>query len=416
MGPGSSPSSGTPYRAKELERVEGTAMPVGYLVGVIVVALPALFALAPQRSVPNLSFRLGLLLNEVPILGFHWLVIDTALAFAQGDIHTAGGWATVGLAAVTTAGLAVIAWRGLRARPALEQAMAEALGPGWRTAIDPELAARLRRRLPLARILLLPLSRRRRDVERVANIPYGDAGRRNLLDLYRHRARPSGGPVLIHLHGGGYTQGRKNRQSLPLLYRLASQGRVCVSAAYRLRPAAQHPEHLIDLKKVIAWVRTHGQEYGADPALLFVSGSSAGGHLAALAALTPNDPTFQPGFEDADTSVTAAIGLNGWYGGYDGQEDASSPLTHVRLDAPPFFIVHGDHDTVAPVEVARYFADTLASVSTNPVVYAELPGAQHAFDLFGLLRFELVVDAIEAFTAWVRSSAARPDHKLRLEY
>jgi hypothetical protein len=190
-------------------------MPVGYLVGVIVVAVPTLFALVPLRSVPNLSFRLGLLLNEVPIIGFYWLLFDTALAFAQGDINTAGGWATVGLAALTTAGLAVIARRGLQARPALERAMEEALGAGWRTAIDPELAARLRRRLPLARILLLPLWRRRRDIERVANIPYGDAGRRNLLDLYRHRARPSGGPVLIHLHGGGYYRGRKNSQSLP---------------------------------------------------------------------------------------------------------------------------------------------------------------------------------------------------------
>jgi acetyl esterase/lipase len=391
-------------------------MPIGYLVGVLVVALPTLFALVPQRSVPNLSFRLGLLINEVPIVGFYWLVIDTALAFVQGDINTAGGWAAVGLAAVTAAGLAVLAWRGLQARPALEQAMAEALGAGWRTAIDPGLAARLRRRLPLGRILLLPLSRRRRDVERVANIPYGDAGRHNLLDLYRHRAHPSGAPVLIHLHGGGYTQGRKNSQSLPLLYRLASQGWVCVSANYRLRPTAQHPDHLIDLKKVIAWVRAHGPEHGADPGMLFVAGSSAGAHMASLAALTQNDPSFQPGFEDADTSITAAIGLNGWYGGYYGQQDASSPLAHVRPDAPPFFIAHGDHDTMAPVEVARLFADTLGSVSTNPVVYAELPGAQHAFDLFGSLRFELVVDAIEAFTAWVRSCAGRPDHDLRLEH
>jgi hypothetical protein len=189
--------------------------PFGYLVGVGLVALPTLFALVPQRSLPNLSFRLGLLLDEVPIAGFYWLLVWTALAFAQGDINTAGGWATVGLAALTTAGLAVIARRGLQARPALERAMEEALGAGWRTAIDPELAARLRRRLPLARILLLPLWRRRRDIERVANIPYGDAGRRNLLDLYRHRARPSGGPVLIHLHGGGYYRGRKNSQSLP---------------------------------------------------------------------------------------------------------------------------------------------------------------------------------------------------------
>ena len=393
-------------------------MPVGYLVTVALVALGTLFALVPLRSVGNLSFRMGLLLNEVPIVGFYWLLIDTSLAFAEGDITTAGGWATVGLAALTTAGLAVVAWRGLQARPALEQAMAQALGADWRTAIDPELAARLRRRLPLARILLLPLSRRRRGVERVANIRYGDAGRRNLLDLYRHRARPSGGPVLIHLHGGGYTRGRKNSQSLPLLYRLASQGWVCVSANYRLRPAAKHPDHLIDLKRVIAWVRAHGHEYGADPTLLFVAGSSAGGHMASLAALTPNDPAFQPGFEDADTSVTAVIGLNGYYGSYYGEGDggASSPLAHVRPDAPPFFIAHGDHDTMAPVELARHFADTLRSVSTNPVVYAELPGAQHAFDLFHSLRFEMVVDAIEAFAAWVRSGQVRSDRDLRLEY
>jgi acetyl esterase/lipase len=389
--------------------------PFGYLVGVGLVAVPTLFALVPLRSVPNLSFRLGLLLDEVPIIGFYWLLVWTALAFAQGDINTAGGWATVGLAALTTAGLAAITRRQLQARPALERAMAEALGAGWRTAIDPDLAARLRRRLPLARLLLLPLWRRRRDVERVANIAYGDAGRRNLLDLYRHRAHPSGGPVLIHLHGGGYTRGSKNSQSLPLLYRLASQGWVCVSANYRLRPAARHPDHLIDLKKVIAWVRAHGPEYGADPGLLFVSGSSAGAHMASLAALTPNDPAFQPGFEDADTSVTAAIGLTGWYGGGDGQPDASSPLAHVRPDGPPFFIAHGDHDTVVPVEVARDFAGTLGGVSADPVVYAELPGAQHAFDLFGSLRFERVVDAVEAFTAWVRSREIRSGHDLRLE-
>jgi acetyl esterase/lipase len=172
---------------------------------------------------------------------------------------------------------------------------------------------------------------------------------------------------------------------------------------------------LIDLKKVIAWVRAHGHEHGADPALLFVSGSSAGGHMAALAALTPNDPAFQPGFEDADTSVIAAIGLNGYYGNYYGQGSGSSPLAYVRPDAPPFFLAHGDHDTVVPVDNARHFADKLRGVSTNPVVYAELPGAQHAFDLFPSLRFEMVVDAIEAFAAWVRSREVRSGHDPRLD-
>ena len=139
-------------------------MPVGYLVGVIVVAIPTLFALVPLRSVPNLSFRLGLLLNEVPIIGFYWLLFDTALAFAQGDINTAGGWATVGLAAVITAGLAAITRRQLQARPVLERAMAEALGPAGAAPSTLRLAARAP---PASARILPPLSRRRHDVERV---------------------------------------------------------------------------------------------------------------------------------------------------------------------------------------------------------------------------------------------------------
>jgi dipeptidyl aminopeptidase/acylaminoacyl peptidase len=66
-------------------------------------------------------------------------------------------------------------------------------------------------------------------------------------------------------------------------------------------------------------------------------------------------------------------------------------------------VVHGDIDTLLPVETARLFVDRLQSASSNPVVYAELPGAQHGFDRFHSLRFERVVDAIEAFAAWVRS-------------
>jgi dipeptidyl aminopeptidase/acylaminoacyl peptidase len=66
-------------------------------------------------------------------------------------------------------------------------------------------------------------------------------------------------------------------------------------------------------------------------------------------------------------------------------------------------VAHGDQDTVVLVEDARRFVQRLGSISSNPVVYAELPGAQHAFDLFHSLRFEAVVDGIEAFAAWVRS-------------
>jgi acetyl esterase/lipase len=129
-------------------------------------------------------------------------------------------------------------------------------------------------------------------------------------------------------------------------------------------------------------VREHGHEYGADPTVVFVAGSSAGGHLAALAALTPNDPAFQPGFEGADTSVTAAICLYGYYGRLDANQVVpSSPQAYVRTDAPPFFVAHGEKDTVVLVEDARRFVARLRSTSSNPVVYAELAGAQHTFDL-----------------------------------
>ncbi len=381
-------------------------MPVGYLVTVAFVGVATLFALAPARRprlLASVSFRLGLVVNELPFLAFYWLLFWTVWTLGQSGLGSPGGVATAGLAALTTAGLVVVVRRGLRARPVVEHALAEGLGADWRGAIDTDLRIRLRRRPPIARILLAPFLRRRRDVQRVVNIGYGDAGERNLLDVYRHRSHPSGCPVLVHLHGGGYYRGRKDTQSLPLIYRLASQGWVCISANYRLRPAADHPDHLVDVKRVVAWVREHGPEHGADPAVLFVAGSSAGAHMAALAALTPDDPDLQPGFEGVDTSVTGVVCLNGYYGPYYGQGAASSPLTHVRPDAPPFLMVHGDRDSVVPVESARRFADALRSASTNAVVYAELPGAQHAFDLFHSLRFEAVVDGIESFTAFVRS-------------
>ncbi|GII28141.1 alpha/beta hydrolase [Planotetraspora mira] len=371
--------------------------PIGYLTTVTLTAVCVVLGLRPVGrpwSLAYLSFRIGIVINELPFVVLYWLLASTALALGQGSIDILGGWP----AAVVLALLAVVVRRGLRTGPVIDHALAEGLGSGWRAA-----DVNRRRRLPLLRILFLPVAIRPRDVERRADISYGDAGRRNLLDVYRHRSHPSGGPLLIHLHGGGFNSGRKNSQSLPLIHRLARRGWVCISANYRLRPAAQFPDHLVDLKKVIAWAREHAHEYGADPSMIFVSGSSAGGHLASIAALTPNDPDFQPGFEHADTSVTAVVSLNGWYGNYYGQGPESSPMAYIRQDAPPFFIAHGDRDSIAPVDAARLFAGKLRGTSSAPVVYAELPGAQHAFDLFHSLRFEKVVDGVEAFAAWVLS-------------
>ncbi len=346
-------------------------MPVGYLVTTGLMAILVGFAIAPRRrrrpSRSNVSFWLGFLVNELPFIAFYWLVASTALAIGQGDIDTPVGWSAFGLAIVASAGLVVIVRRALQTRPILDEALDQGLGSAWQVRLDPATARRVRQRLPLAQILFAPFVFRRRDVERVANVSYGDAGRRNLLDVYRHRSHPSGGPVLVHLHGGAFRGGKKNRQARPLLYRLASQGWVCISANYRIGPTARFPDYLVDAKKVVAWVRKHGPEYGADPTLVFLAGSSAGAHLAATAALTPNDPAFQPGFEEEDTSVTAAICLGGYFGSVV-SDDAlpSSPLDYIREKAPPFFVAHGDLDTLVPVSDARAFVERLRGLRETP--------------------------------------------------
>jgi acetyl esterase/lipase len=76
-------------------------------------------------------------------------------------------------------------------------------------------------------------------------------------------------------------------------------------------------------------------------------------------------------------------------------------VNRVHSDAPPFFVLHGRDDSVIPVAEARQFAAALREASKSPVAYAELPGAQHAFDIFGSPRARHSAAAIERFLAWV---------------
>jgi hypothetical protein len=91
-----------------------------------------------------------------------------------------------GLAALTSVGLGVIAWRGWRAGPAVARAISEGLGAGWRNELERQLASRLRHRLPWLRILFLPILFRRRDVERLRNLPYGDGAAGTSLIFTAH--------------------------------------------------------------------------------------------------------------------------------------------------------------------------------------------------------------------------------------
>jgi len=362
-------------------------MPVGYLIGVVIAAVPMLLSVRPlARSgrLGRLSWIVTCVINEWPLLAVYWVVADTALAVGQGDVGSAGSWAGVAIALVSPCAAVVLVRRSLSA------------GRAVAAAVDAPVGAHP------ARILWAPLPFLHHDVERISNISYGDAGRRTTLDVYRRRAGlADGAPILIHFHGGGYTGGGKSREGRPLLLRFARRGWLCISANYRVRPAATFPDFVIDAKRVVAWARAHADGHGADPGRVILAGSSAGAHLGAIAALTANDPAFQPGFEDADTSVAAYAGLYGYYGPVRTRPAGppSSPAEYVHPDAPPFLIAHGSQDTLVPTARAAALAERLGEVSHRPVVWIELPGAQHSFDLLRSARFETLIDGIEAFAA-----------------
>jgi acetyl esterase/lipase len=282
--------------------------------------------------------------------------------------------------------------------------------------------------------LLFPFWMRHPDVERLRNRVYhqGDDGRLE-LDIYRRRGDANGAtaalrPALLFVHGGAWMIGFKTLQGLPMLENFAALGWVCFSINYRLSPRATFPDHIVDVKRAIAWVRQHADEYGCDPNFIAISGNSAGGHLAALAALTPNDASLQPGFEDADTSIAACFSF---YGVYDFSDrfahwhnrgllelleryvmkarladapqrfDAASPLAHVGAHAPPFLIVHGDRDSIVPVAEARAFVAALRCATAAACVYIEVPGAQHAFELFPSVRTVHLLRGLERFAIHV---------------
>ncbi len=146
-------------------------------------------------------------------------------------------------------------------------------------------------------------------------------------------------PAVIQVHGGGWLAGSRYEQGIPLLNHLASIGWVGFNIDYRLSPQATFPDHIVDVKRAIAWVRENAGELGIDPEMICITGGSAGGHLTALAGLTINDPGYQPGFEEADTTVAAAVPFYGVYdltnaGGHYYPRDARVGLREDRLQAP----------------------------------------------------------------------------------
>lgn len=338
------------------------------------IAAVALRPPLPARSTPfNLQFAFTWWINEVPVLGL-WLVL---LGSGQTVLNPAPTspiwWAATALTVAAAAILARLLLRGRSAKQALTGALQAVYGQG---------AAPRYTRPPWWRIVILPVLSWRPGVTRRRNLAYGP-DRRHRLDVYSSRAaHPRNAPALIYFHPGGFVMGSKALGAHPLLYRLAAEGWVCITANYRLR-GAQYSDQLDDARAVVRWVRDNAGELGIDPGTIVLAGGSAGAHLAATTALT-------------GAGVQGVIAMYGYYGAAGG-EPPNSPADVIHPGAPPFFIIHGELDPLVLSKDARAFATRLREVSRRPVAYAQLPGANHNFDFFPSVRFQAVVDAIVCF-------------------
>ena len=379
------------------------------------------------RTIPSIfAWLFGLLASELPLQTvaaqagtlavasrglsarqrtFAWL-LSAASWMGLLRLHRVGRDANGPLTAALDAGLGT-------ARRTASAGLWRAAPPGGATAKTPGL---------------LRMMRIYRDYAHDADISYAEHGAKNLLDIWRRPDLDPAGraPVLLQVPGGAWASGNKRGQAHPLMSHLAELGWVCVAINYRLSPKATWPDHIIDVKRAIAWIKAHIAEYGGDPDFVAITGGSAGGHLSSLAALTANDPAFQPGFADADTRLQAAIPFYGVYDFTRTDDNALNPamvpfleklvikqsradrpqsfasassITYASPDAPPFFVLHGRNDSFIPVTQARGFVTRLREVSNQPVVYAELPCAQHAFDTFGSARAAQAAVAVEQFLA-----------------
>ena len=380
-----------------------------------------LFSIRPAAP-PALLFRVGrwwtatVLRESAPQLALAGLVIVSVLLLL-GAAGTA-----IGVIALVLVGILVIAelrhaYLAHRSIARIEEALEGIEGPEDGP------------KVPRSHLVIPPLAFVTRGVKRTRGIKFAEFdGTRLRLDIYRPADDDPADdllhPAVIQVHGGGWLAGSRYEQGIPLLNHLASIGWVGFNIDYRLSPQATFPDHIVDVKRAIAWVRDNADELGIDPEMICITGGSAGGHLTALAGLTINDPAYQPGFEAADTTVAAAVPFYGVYdltnanGHYYPQmrewvferivfkrpfADAgelyrdASPAFRVRADAPPFLVIHGDRDTLVPVGDARDFVERLRAVSEERVSYVELAGAEHAFDLWPSERTARISEGIGRF-------------------
>jgi acetyl esterase/lipase len=234
-----------------------------------------------------------------------------------------------------------------------------------------------------------------------ADVVYGTAGqggRDLMLDMYSGKPGERS-PGIVFIHGGGW-QGGHRYELVRQAVEMAGSGYVTATIDYRLSGEAHWPAALEDAKCAVRWLREHADEIGVDPRRIAVAGSSAGGHLAALAALTPGRFEGAGGWPGVSSEVQAAVLfapaldlrtaavsdslrplVDAFLGNHVDVATEASPISHVTRACPPVLTRVGDQDELTPVSPCKDFHRLLDDVGV-PNRLEILPAGAHAVGIY----------------------------------
>lgn len=238
------------------------------------------------------------------------------------------------------------------------------------------------------------------------DLPYATGSGRPLhLDLYSPETSKGPLPFVLWIHGGGWVGGDKRPCGTVAL---VPKGYVTASVEYRFAAEAVFPAQIEDCKAAVRWVRANAAVLGVDPERIGAAGASAGGHLAALLGVAGDaaDLEGEGGFGGVSSCVGAVCDIFGptdllHFDGHGSVVVANdersliaqllggpvsarpelaakaSPITYVTKDDPPFIIVHGDKDSIVPVDQSRLFDAALSKAGVDSTLVI-VKGGGHA--------------------------------------
>lgn len=183
-------------------------------------------------------------------------------------------------------------------------------------------------------------------------------------------------PAVLLIHGGAWNKSERRRDMNGIAKRLAKRGYFVMNMTYRLTPEWRFPAQREDVNQALRYLRTKADQFNIDPARIATFGYSAGGHLAALAGLDPENQVqaIVAGGAPADLSFwpdgrLTGLLLGGLLEGNEALYREASPVAQVRPDAPPVFIYHGTADTLVPIEHPHTFIAVLEKNDVKHEVY-----------------------------------------------